>query len=219
LISAVWVAPRLRAFGALTVPDYIGARFQSETARILSAILIIVSYTVFLVAQFQASGEIARTVFGTSPVVGMIIVIASTSIYTLLGGVRGSSYIELVQTLIMVGGLVVAVPVLLDLTGGMQTAWSFLGALDPRLTGMYYSWKELIGVGLAFGLSIAAAPYTICRYYSMRDGRTARRAIGISIAFQFLIGTCVLILGMLMRVLFPSLPPPIKPARSWLSAC
>ena len=37
LISAIWVAPRLRAFGALTVPDYIGTRFNSEAARILSA--------------------------------------------------------------------------------------------------------------------------------------------------------------------------------------
>ncbi|MFH1573968.1 MAG: hypothetical protein ABIG68_08280, partial [Acidobacteriota bacterium] len=206
LIAAVWVAPKLRAFGALTVPDYIGARFHSEAARVLSAILIIVSYTVYLVAQFQASGEIAQTVFGTSPIVGMLIIIASTAVYTLLGGVRGSSYIEFVQALIMAGGLMVAIPVLLYWTGGIGTAWHFLGSLDRRLTGMYYSWKELIGYGLAFGLSIAAAPYTLTRFYSMRDERTARRAIAVSVLFQFLIGGSVLVLGMLMRVLFPVLP-------------
>ncbi len=208
MISAVWVAPKLRSFGALTVPDYIGARFRSETARILSAALIIVAYTIYLVAQFQASGEIAQTIFGTSPIVGMLIIIASTAVYTLLGGVKGSSYIELVQAMIMVGGLAVAVPVLLHQVGGVAVAWGFLEALDTRLTGMYYSWKELVGFSLAFGLSIASAPYTLTRFYSMRDEKTARRAIAVSVVFQFLIGTSVLILGMLMRVLFPFLASP-----------
>ncbi len=60
LVSAFFVAPKLRRFGALTVPDYIAARFGSEGARALAAILIVVSYTIYLVAQFQASGEIAR---------------------------------------------------------------------------------------------------------------------------------------------------------------
>jgi SSS family transporter len=208
LISAIWVAPRLRSFGALTVPDYIAVRFNSEVARILSALLIIVSYTIYLVAQFQASGEIARTVFGTSPLVGMLMIIASTTVYTFLGGVKGSSYVEFVQALIMTGGLLIAVPVLLHLAGGVHAAWTFLGAIDRRLTGMYYGWRELIGYGVAFGFSIAAAPYTITRFYSMRDEKTARRAIGVSLLFQFLIGSSVLVLGMLMRVLFPYLGSP-----------
>src|SRR5260370_39938520 len=67
LISAIWVAPRLRAFGALTVPDYIGTRFNSEAARVLSAVMIIVCYTLYLVAQFQSSGEIGAAAFGVAP--------------------------------------------------------------------------------------------------------------------------------------------------------
>ena len=208
LISAIWVAPRLRAFGALTVPDYIGTRFNSEAARILSALLIIVSYTLYLVAQFQASGEIGQTIFGVRPVVAMLVVIVSTAVYTILGGVRGSSYIDFLQTLIMVSGLLVAIPVLLHYAGGLGPAWHFLSDLNPRLTGMYYSWKQLIAFGLAFMFSIAAAPYEMTRFYSMRDERTVRRAIGISILFQFVIGGSVVTLGMLMRVLFPNIWSP-----------
>src|SRR6266851_4645069 len=100
LISAIWVAPRLRAFGALTVPDYIGTRFNSEAARVLSAVLIIVCYTLYLVAQF-------------------------------------------LETMIMMSGLAIAIPVLLYFSGGPRVAWRFLADLDPRLTGMYYSWKQL----------------------------------------------------------------------------
>ena len=64
IISAIFVAPKLRRFGALTVADYIGKRFASEGAHTLSAGLIIITYTIYLTAQFQAMGEIASAIFG-----------------------------------------------------------------------------------------------------------------------------------------------------------
>lgn len=206
LVSAFLVAPRLRRFGALTIPDYIAVRFGSEKARALSAGLIIVSYTIYLVAQFQASGEIAQAVFGMPPLTAMLIVVASTSVYTILGGVRSSSYIEFVQTLIMVAGVVLAVPVLLDQVGGLGPALRFLDGLDDRLLGWYYGPKEMVAFAVSFGLSIAAAPYEMTRYYSMRDARTVKQAIFVSIGFQFVIGGAVLALGLLTRGLFPVLP-------------
>ena len=205
LVSAFFVAPKLRRFGALTVPDYIAARFGSEKARALAGILIVVSYTIYLVAQFQASGEIARVVFGMRPLTAMLIIVSSTALYTLLGGVRSSSYIEFLQTLIMVSGLAIAVPVLLSQVGGLGPAIRFLGSLDGRILGWYYGPKELVAFAAAFSLSIAAAPYEMTRFYSMRDERTVKQAIGIAIGFQFIIGVSVLALGLLTRVLFPNL--------------
>ena len=205
LVSAFFVAPKLRRFGALTVPDYIAVRFGSEWARALAGVLILVSYTIYLVAQFQASGEIALTVFGIQPLTAMLIVVASTAFYTLLGGVRSSSYIDFLQTLVMVAGLVIAIPVLLDQVGGLRTAVGFLNGLDDRLIGWYYGPKEMIAFGAAFGLSIAAAPYEMTRFYSMRDERTVKQAIAVSIGFQFVIGLSVMVIGVLTRVLFPVL--------------
>ena len=98
------VAPKLRRFGALTVADYVGKRFASEGARTLAAALIIITYTIYLTAQFQAIGEIASAVFGVAPLVAMTALLASTGFYTVLGGVRSSSYVEFVQTMIMVTG-------------------------------------------------------------------------------------------------------------------
>ena len=67
VISAIFVAPKLRRFGALTVADYVGKRFASEGARTLAAALIILTYTILLTAQFQAIGEIASAIFGIAP--------------------------------------------------------------------------------------------------------------------------------------------------------
>jgi SSS family transporter len=204
-ISAMFVAPKLRRFGALTVADYVGKRFASEGARTLAAALIIVTYTILLTAQFQAIGEIASAIFGIAPLTAMIALMASTGFYTALGGVRSSSYIEFVQTLIMVLALVFAVPVVLSHVGGMAALGAYVASIEPRMTGWWFSWRDLVAFGLAFGLSIAAAPYEMTRYYSMRDVKTVRYAIGIAVGAQVLIGVSVMILGIGMRGLFPYL--------------
>jgi SSS family transporter len=206
VISAVLVAPKLRRFGALTVADYVGKRFASEAARTLAAALIIVTYTIFLTAQFQAVGEIASAIFGIAPIVAMTALLASTGFYTVLGGVRSSSYIELVQTLIMVLALLFAVPVVISHVGGVRALGEYVGSIEPRVTGWWFTGKELVAFGMAFGLSIAAAPYEMTRYYSMRDVTTVRYAIGISLVAQALIGSSVMLLGIGMRGLFPFLP-------------
>ncbi len=212
LVSAFFVAPKLRRLGALTVPDYISSRYGSPAAGALAGVLIVVAYTIYLVAQFQAGGEIAEVVFGIRPLTAMLIIVASTALYTLLGGVRSSSYIEFLQTLIMVGALVVSVPILLHQIGGgdpvaaVRRSLRFLETLDPRLVGWYYRPKELLAFAIAFGFSIAAAPYELTRFYSMRDERTVRRAIFVSIGFQLVISVCIMSIGMLMRVIFPNLP-------------
>jgi len=203
--SALLVAPKLRRFGALTVADYVGTRFASEGARTLAAALIIVTYSILLTAQFQAIGEIASAVFGISPMIAMGALLASTGFYTALGGVRASSYIEFIQTFIMVLALVCAVPVVLVHAGGLTALGEYVGSLEPRVTGWWFSWKELLAFGLSFGLGIAAAPYEMTRYYSMRDVSTVRYAIGVSMLLQVIIGSSVTILGIGMRGLFPFL--------------
>jgi SSS family transporter len=206
--SAVFVAPKLRRFGALTVADYVGTRFASEGARTLAAGLIIVTYSILLTAQFQAIGEIASAVFGLSPMLAMGALLASTGFYTALGGVRASSYIEFIQTLIMILALVCAVPVVLVHVGGFTPLGEYLGSIEPRLTGWWFSWKDILAFSLSFGFGIAAAPYEMTRYYSMRDVATVRYAIGVSMLLQVIIGACVTTLGIGMRGIFPVLPSP-----------
>jgi SSS family transporter len=208
LVSAVLVAPKLRRFGALTVADYVGKRFASEDARTLAAALIIITYTIYLTAQFQAIGEIASAVFGVAPLVAMTALLASTGFYTVVGGVRSSSYVEFVQTIMMVTALLFAVPVVIAHAGGLTTLGEYVGSIEPRMTGWWFGWRELVAFGMAFGFSIAAAPYEMTRYYSMRDVATVRYAIGIALVAQALIGSCVMILGIGMRGLFPYLPSP-----------
>jgi Na+/proline symporter len=147
-------------------------------------------------------------VFGISPLVAMAALLGSTAFYTALGGVRSSSYVEFVQTLIMVTALLLAVPIVVSHVGGLGALGEYVGSIDPRVTGWWFTWRDLIAFGMAFGFSIAAAPYEMTRYYSMRDVATVRYAIGIGMLAQVLIGTSVMVLGLGMRGIFPVLPSP-----------
>ncbi|HEV2385862.1 MAG TPA: sodium:solute symporter family protein [Candidatus Acidoferrales bacterium] len=206
LISAVFVGPKLREFGAITIPDFLAARFQSETARGLSALFIVGGYMILLVAQYQACGVILQALFGIRPIAAMLLLVASTLVYTILGGVRSSSYIDFLQILIVASGMLLAAPVLAHHFGGIRLAGQYLGSLDARLTGWWYNGKQLFGYAMAFGFSLAAAPYEMTRFYSMRDKATVRYAIGVSFLFQAVIGGCALLIGLLTRALFPQLP-------------
>lgn len=205
VISAVLVGPKLREFGAVTIPDYLAARYKSEAARVVSAIFIVAAYTILLVAQYQACGVVFESIFGMRPLYAMCLLSASTLLYTTLGGVRSSSYIDFLQIIIVVSGLLLSVPVLIHHFGSVSLAADFLRAQDPRLTGTWYTKTQLIGYSLAFGLAIAAAPYEMVRFNSMRDKATVRYAIGVCFLFQALIGSCVLMMGLMTRALFPAM--------------
>ena len=108
----------------------------------------------------------------------------------------------------MVLALVCAVPVVLSHTGGLTALGEYVGSIEPRVTGWWFTWKELLAFGMAFGFGITAAPYEMTRYYSMRDVATVRYAIGISMLLQVLIGSSVMILGIGIRGIYPYLPLP-----------
>lgn len=208
VVAAVWVAPKLRAFGGVTVPDYIAVRYDSDTARVLSALLIIVAYTVYLAAQYQAGGIIFQALFGWPIVSGVLLVALLTLVYTWAGGMRSSIYTDFAQALVMAVAFLVAVPLIVYRVGGFDVMGEILAATDLRLTGWYFGFREMAVFALAFALSIAAAPYQIARIYAMRDARTVRLAIGVAFVFQAVIGSAVMVAGLGMRALFPVLPNP-----------
>ncbi len=205
VVSALWIAPKFQKFKALTVADYVEKRYNSKLAKALAAVLILIAYTVFLIGQYVAGGILLQTVFGIPNTWGSIITICITMVYTLKGGMKASTYSDFVQGLIMAGCFFAAIPVLVMQAGGFEHIGTFITELDPRLTGWYYSAKDILGFALVFGISMAVMPYELARMYTMKSQRTVRLAIGFSFVFQAIVGLSVALGGMTMRSLFPAL--------------
>ncbi len=207
-MCAVLVAPKIRRHAGLTLPDYFAARYDSQAARAVSAVFILVAYTVMLSAQYQAGGLLFTLVGGISFARAVLLVAVLTTAYTFLGGMYSNAYVGLLKAVLLLSGYVLAVPFLWKNVGGLHGIGVALNAIDPRLTANWFGWRQLISISLAIGLGLAASPYEISAIYSMQSRRAARLAIGWSFAFQAFVGAGVLIFGLSMRVLVPHLVEP-----------
>lgn len=209
IVNALWVAPRLRKYshehGALTFPDYIGDRFNSHTARAVAAVLTVIAYIVFMSAQYQAGGVILQALFGVPFVYGALLLMAVTVAYTVVGGMIAVMNTDFLQQAGMAIGAVIGLPLLVSYAGGLDNIAVVLREVTPRFTGWHFGLRDLLGFGLAFGLTFVAAPYVVTRFYACRDDRTVRQAVAVALFFNVVIATSVAVIGMTMRVLYPQL--------------
>lgn len=208
IVSAIWVAPKFQRFKGVTVPEYIEKRYNSKAAKMISAALIIVAYSVYLIAQYVAGGILMNVMFGLPMIWGATITIVITMIYTLKGGMKATAYSDFFQAIIMAGCFFVALPILYSQAGGFGNVGSFLTELNPKLTGWHWGFKDLLGFGLAFGLSMAIAPYELARMYSLKNEKTVRLAIGFSFVFQAIIAVSIGLVGFGIRAIYPVMGSP-----------
>jgi SSS family transporter len=208
LVAALFVAPKMRDLAGFTLPDYFAARYESRAARGLSALFILVAYSVMLSAQYQAGGLLFSVVTGIPYASSVALVAGITTVYTVLGGMYSNAYVGLLKAVMLLAAYLLAVPFLLSHIGGLSELGGALHAIDPRLTGQWFSWRDLTAISLALGLGIAAAPYEISAIYSMQSRHAVKLAIGYSFLFQAVIAVGVLLFGLAMRVAVPNLPSP-----------
>jgi Na+/proline symporter len=208
LVAAVLVAPKIRNIKGLTLPDYFAERFDSAACRAVAALFILVAYTIMLSAQYQAGGLLFTLVGGIPYANALLLVAGITTLYTVLGGMYGNAYVGLLKAVLLLGSYALAVPFLWQQVGGIESLGNALHAIDPRLTGNWFGWRQLLAISFALGLGLAAAPYEISAIYSMQSRRVARLAIGWSFVFQGCIGVGILFFGLAARVAVPHLPNP-----------
>jgi SSS family transporter len=213
LFSLRFVAPQMRRFGGVTVPDYFAARYTDDGAgggltRALVATLIAGIYLVYTAAQYVAGGVLLQALFGVPQLWGMAGIVALTLAYTATGGMRASVVSDVVQVALIVVGLVAAVAVGVGEVGGVRALYRQSVAIDPTLFGLGMTPTRIAGFAMAFGLGMAIAPYEIGRVYAMRDEATVVAAIKGSVVIQAVVAVCVAVLGLVARVLFPDLATP-----------
>ena len=209
VVGGIWVAPKLRRYsaehGGLTFPDYIADRFNSNTARAVAAVVIIIAYIVFMSAQYQAGGVILQTLFGLPFVYGALLLLVITVLYTTVGGMVAVMRTDFLQQIVMAIGVVVGLPLLIIYAGGPSNIRTVLADVGPNYLGWHFGFQDLLGFALAFGLTFVAAPYVVTRYYAVPDDRTARQACAVAIFFNVLTATSVAAIGLTMKVLYPQL--------------
>lgn len=195
----LFVAPRLRAYtevsrNSITLPSYFENRLRDDTRllRIISSIVILVFFTLYVSSGMVAGGVFFESSFGSSYIVGMVLVTAVTLTYTLFGGFLGASMTDVVQGLMLVIAVIIVPVAAVVAVGGMGEAVTLISELQPDhfsfAGGSAITSATIIGVasGLGWGLGYFGQPHIIIRFMALRKPSEAKAARRIGITWQII---------------------------------
>lgn len=209
VVTVIFIAPKMKAFfnshKALTIPDLLGFRYESKAIRVISVLVLIVCFTMLMVAEFVGGSYVLHEVFGLNRTWGVIIIAVVFISYTLLGGLFAIAYTDVLQMLIFALGFGIAVPFAVEHVGGFSSLNEKLAAIDPGLVANGLPTSVLTAAGVSFFLMMLAYPVIAIRFYSLKDNKTIRRAVGVSFIFQAILIVSTTLLGVCARVIYPNL--------------
>ncbi len=111
-----------RRTGALTLVDLLRDRFGSHAVGVTYSVVILVTTSVYLVAQFVAGARILENLLETSYAMGLLMFAVSVVVYTTFGGFRAVAWTDTLQGIVMIIGVVLLVPLSLSAVGGLEQA-------------------------------------------------------------------------------------------------
>lgn len=200
------VAPRLRAYtetakNSITIPSFFENRLhdRSRSLRVASGAIVLVFFTFYVSSMMVAGGEFFVLAFGTSYLTGMLIVVAVTLSYTLIGGFLAASLTDVVQGTMMMLALLAVPIVAITTLGGVGPTMDAIREVDASRLSFFadagLTGATVIGVisALAWGLGYFGQPHIIVRFMAMRAPSSAKaaRLVGISWMAISLVGAVV----------------------------
>ncbi|KAB2952999.1 cation acetate symporter [Heliorestis acidaminivorans] len=188
LLLTFLLAPQLRKYGRYTVPEFIGDRFDSHTARLIAAVGTMIISFVYIIGQLSGTGVVLGRLFEIDTAIATMIGVAVITVYATFGGMRGITWTQVAQFIILIIAYVVPVVFMsLQITGN-PIPWltygdvvSKLGELDRELgISEYFAPFEQTNkaqfLALLFCLmaGTAALPHVIVRFYTVSTMKAAR---------------------------------------------
>jgi cation/acetate symporter len=204
VLLALLLAPYLRKFGKFTVPDFVGDRYYSDTARLVAVICaLFVSFT-YVAGQMRGVGIVFSRFLEVDVTTGVIIGMAIVFFYAVVGGMKGITYTQVAQYCVLIFAyLVPAIFISILVTGHFIPSFGFGGELADgsgtylldKLDGLSTELgfapytkgsKSMIDVFcITFALMVGTAglPHVIVRFFTVPKVRDARTSAGWALLF------------------------------------
>lgn len=193
-LNWLFVAGRLRVQteknnNALTLPDYFTCRFEdkSKILRIISAIVILVFFTIYCASGVVAGGLLFQSTFGMSYEKAMWLGALATIAYTFLGGFLAVSWTDTVQASLMIFALILTPVMVIVSVGGFDTAIEVIKAKSPEYLDMFKGLNFVAIISLlGWGLGYFGQPHILARFMAADSHHTIRKARRISMTWMIL---------------------------------
>jgi len=203
VLLAMLIAPYLRKYGKFTVPEFIGDRYYSDTARVVAVICLIICSVTYVIGQMKGIGvafsRFLETDYETGLFSGMVIVF----FYAVLGGMKGITYTQIAQFCVLIFAYTVpAIFISLQLTGqpipqlGLGSTLAdgtyLLQKLDQTLldlgfqeytTSVRGSTLNMAAFTASLMIGTAGLPHVIIRFFTVPTVSAARTSAGWALVF------------------------------------
>jgi cation/acetate symporter len=221
VLLALLLAPYLRKFGKFTVPEFIGERFYSKSARLVAVLCLIVASVTYVIGQMKgvgvAFGRFLEVPFEVGVLVGMAIVF----FYAVLGGMKGITYTQIAQYCVLIFAYTIpAIFIALNLTGnpipqiglGSEMADGsgvhLLDRLDqvimdlgfPAYTAQKGTTLNICLLTLSLMIGTAGLPHVIVRFFTVPKVSDARSSAGWALVFIAILYTTAPAVGAMARL-------------------
>ncbi len=151
-LVALLLAPYLRKFGQFTIPDFLGARYGGNFARLIGALVAIIASFVYVVAQIYGVGLITSRLVGVEFEVGVFVGLAGILVCSFLGGMRAVTWTQVAQYIVLIVAYVLPVAILAQKMTGVPlpqlTYGMVLEKLGAKEKQLFDSPKEVEARGL-----------------------------------------------------------------------
>ncbi len=203
VLLAMLLAPYLRKFGKFTVPDFIGDRFYSKPAALVAVVCLIVASTTYVIGQMSGAGVAFSRFLEVDKNTGLIIAACVVFFYATLGGMKGITYTQVAQYVVLIIAYTVpAVFISLELTGnpipglGMfsnetQSGMPLLAKLDQVVQELGFASYtadipnklNMVLFTLTLMIGTAGLPHVIIRFFTVPKVADARWSAGWALVF------------------------------------
>ncbi|MEI7188656.1 sodium/proline symporter PutP [Dickeya dianthicola] len=193
-LNWTWVAGRLRVHteinhNALTLPDYFSHRFEdkSKLLRVISALVILVFFTIYCASGIVAGARLFESTFGMSYDTALWAGAAATIAYTFIGGYLAVSWTDTVQASLMIFALILTPVIVILSVGGITPSLAVIEAKSPANLDMFKGLDTIAILSLlGWGLGYFGQPHILARFMAADSHHTIRNARRISMTWMVL---------------------------------
>ncbi len=230
VILALMLAPYLRKFGKFTVPEFIGDRYYSQTARVLAVVCLIICSVTYVIGQMKGIGVAFSRFLEVKYEIGLLTGMGIVFFYSVMGGMKGITYTQIAQYVVLIFAYTIpAIFISLTLTGiaipqiglgstlvGTETY--LLDRLDQLV--MELGWAEyttsarlsklnMFAYTMSLMIGTAGLPHVIIRFFTVPKVKDARSSAGWALVFiAILYTTAPAVSGMARLNLLNTISPP-----------
>ncbi|WP_319413024.1 sodium:solute symporter family protein [uncultured Cohaesibacter sp.] len=219
VLLAMLLAPYLRKFGKFTVPEFIGDRFYSSTARIVAVACLIICSITYVIGQMKGVGVAFSRFLEVDASTGLLIGTAIVFLYAVQGGMKGITYTQIAQYIVLILAYTIpAVFISMELTGNFLpqvglfadhvSGTPLLTKLDQVVTelgfGEYTAFTNnplnMFMYTMSLMIGTAGLPHVIIRFFTVPKVSDARWTAGWSLVFIAILYTTAPGVGAMARL-------------------